>query len=202
VATRDRFWHRDHAFLNSICRTIVEISRERLYRYTGVDDFVSQKRARDQLRAAYKNQQREIARREEFVNRFRAKASKASQAQERLKRLAKIDRLEAPPAAEATISFRYNPCAVVSASWSSSRCDRYGKHVVYEKLDLTIQRGSAPSCWSQRSWKIDTSEDPRRAGRNRLGHAFARPSGHYWLFRSAPDGAAESPAHGAGGGAG
>ena len=88
----------DRAFLNAICRTIVEISRQRLHRYTGnYDDFLSQKRAREEHHlAAYKNQQREIAHLEEFVNRFRAKASKASQAQERLKRLEKMDRLEAP----------------------------------------------------------------------------------------------------------
>jgi ATP-binding cassette, subfamily F, member 3 len=135
----------DRAFLNSVCRTIVEISRERLYRYTGnYDDFVSQKRAREiNYEAAYKNQQREIARLEEFVNRFRAKASKASQAQERLRRLAKIDRLEAPPAAEATISFRFPQPARSGQRVMVLEQVRqaYGKHVVYEKLDLIIERG-------------------------------------------------------------
>jgi ATP-binding cassette subfamily F protein 3 len=77
----------DRAFLNAICKTIVEISRQRFHRYTGnYDDFLSQKHAREEnYLAAYKNQQRQIAHMEEFVNRFRAKASKASQAQERLR---------------------------------------------------------------------------------------------------------------------
>jgi ATP-binding cassette, subfamily F, member 3 len=99
----------DRAFLNAICRTIVEISRQRLQRNTGnYDDFLSQKRAREEHHlAAYKNQQREIAHLEEFVNRFRAKASKASQAQERLKRLEKMDRLEAPQGREATVKFKF-----------------------------------------------------------------------------------------------
>jgi ATP-binding cassette subfamily F protein 3 len=102
----------DRAFLNAICKTIVEISRQRLHRYTGnYDDFLSQKHAREEnYLAAYKNQQREIAHIEEFVNRFRAKASKASQAQERIKRLEKMDRLEAPQGREATVKFRFlNP---------------------------------------------------------------------------------------------
>jgi ATP-binding cassette subfamily F protein 3 len=135
----------DRAFLNSICRTIVEISRERLYRYTGnYDDFVSQKQAREvNYVAAYKNQQREIARLEEFVNRFRAKASKASQAQERLKRLAKIDRLDAPQAAEATISFRFPQPARSGqrAMLLDQVRQAYGNHLVYEKLNLLIERG-------------------------------------------------------------
>ena len=135
----------DRAFLNSICRTIVEISRERLDRYTGnYDDFVSQKQAREiNYVAAYKNQQREIARLEEFVNRFRAKASKASQAQERLKRLAKIDRLDAPQAAEATISFRFpQPARSGQRVMVLDQVQQaYGKHVVYEKLNLLIERG-------------------------------------------------------------
>ena len=99
----------DRAFLNAICRNIVEISRQCLQRYTGnYDDFLSQKRAREEHHlAAYKNQQREIAHLEEFVNRFRAKASKASQAQERLKRLEKMDRLEAPQGREATVKFKF-----------------------------------------------------------------------------------------------
>ena len=46
----------DRAFLNAICKTIVEISRLRLHRYTGnYDDFLSQKHAREEnYLAAYR----------------------------------------------------------------------------------------------------------------------------------------------------
>ena len=59
----------DRAFLNTICQSVVEISRQRLNRYTGnFDDFLSQKLAREQHHlAAYKNQQREIAALQEFA---------------------------------------------------------------------------------------------------------------------------------------
>ena len=135
----------DRAFLNAICRNIVEISRHCLQRYTGnYDDFLSQKRAREEHHlAAYKNQQREIAHLEEFVNRFRAKASKASQAQERLKRLEKMDRLEAPQGREATVKFKFPQPA--RAGLKVMRLERvrqaYGDHTVYEDLNLTIERG-------------------------------------------------------------
>jgi ATP-binding cassette subfamily F protein 3 len=135
----------DRAFLNAICGTIVEISRQRLYRYTGnYDDFLSQKRAREEHHlAAYKNQQREIAHLEEFVNRFRAKASKASQAQERLKRLEKMDRLEAPQGMEARVKFKFPQPA--RGGQRVMRLERvrqaFGQHIVYSNLNLTIQRG-------------------------------------------------------------
>ena len=135
----------DRAFLNAICRTIVEISRQRLHRYSGnYDDFLSQKRAREEhYLAAYKNQQREIAHLEEFVNRFRAKASKASQAQERLKRLEKMDRLEAPQGTEATVKFRFpQPARAGQRVMTLERVRQaYGDHTVYENLNLTIERG-------------------------------------------------------------
>ena len=123
----------------------MEISRQRLQRYTGnYDDFLSQKRAREEHHlAAYKNQQREIAHLEEFVNRFRAKASKASQAQERLKRLEKMDRLEAPQGREATVKFKFPQPA--RAGLRVMRLERvrqaYGDHTVYDDLNLTIERG-------------------------------------------------------------
>lgn len=135
----------DRAFLNSICRTIVEISRQRLHRYTGnYEHFISQKHARERnYLAAYKNQQRQIAHLEEFINRFRAKATKASQAQERLKRLEKIDRLDAPQSAEATVKFGF-PQPMRSGQrvmMLENVRQAYGGHVVYENLNLTIERG-------------------------------------------------------------
>ncbi|HEY5780075.1 MAG TPA: ABC-F family ATP-binding cassette domain-containing protein [Terrimicrobiaceae bacterium] len=135
----------DRAFLNTICQSVVEISRQRLNRYTGnFDDFLSQKLAREQHHlAAYKNQQREIAHLEEFVNRFRAKATKASQAQERLKRLEKMDRLDAPQGAEASVRFSFpQPARSGQRVMVLDRVRQlYGQHVVYENLNLTVERG-------------------------------------------------------------
>ncbi|MEI7863966.1 MAG: ABC-F family ATP-binding cassette domain-containing protein [Chthoniobacterales bacterium] len=135
----------DRSFLNTICDGIVEISRQRLHRYNGnYDSYLVEKKARDeQYLAAYKNQQREIAHLEDFINRFRAKASKAAQAQERIKRLAKIERLAPPDNAEATVKFRFPqpPRGGQRTMVLANVRQAYGEHVVYEDLNLTVERG-------------------------------------------------------------
>src|SRR5262249_35025231 len=73
----------DREFLNQLVGSIAEIRLGKLVRYRGnYDTFLVQREAsEEQLFAAYKNQQREIARLMEFVDRFRAKNTKAAQAQ-------------------------------------------------------------------------------------------------------------------------
>jgi len=139
VISHDRF------FLNAICRVMVEISRQRLHRYVGTyEDFLDQKQAREeQYLAAYKNQQREIAHLQDFINRFRAKASKASQAQERIKRLARMERMEAPETPEATVKFAFPqpPRSGQRVITLKNVRQSYGSHVVYSDLNLEIERG-------------------------------------------------------------
>ena len=75
----------DREFLNQLAGSIVEIRQGQLFRYRGnYEEYVTQRAAQEeQLVAAYKNQQREIAHLMEFVDRFRAKNTKAAQAQSR-----------------------------------------------------------------------------------------------------------------------
>ncbi len=134
----------DRAFLNALCDGIIEISRQCLHRYTGnYDQYLLQRQAREeQYLAAYKNQQREIAHLEEFINRFRAKASKATQAQARIKQLAKMERLAPPEQAEATVKFHFpqpqrSGQKVIALE---NICQAYGEHVIYHNLSLTIER--------------------------------------------------------------
>src|SRR5438477_3572707 len=62
----------DREFLNQLVDSILEIRQTRLIRYQGnYEDYLVQSAAQDeQLLAAYKNQQREIAHLMEFVDRF------------------------------------------------------------------------------------------------------------------------------------
>ncbi len=135
----------DRAFLNAICEVVIEISRGRLTKYSGnYDYYLEQKKAREeQYAAAYKNQQREIAHLEDFINRFRAKASKAAQAQERIKRLAKMERLAPPENAEATVKFRFPqpPRGGQRVMTLKNIRQSYGDHVVYEDLNLEVEKG-------------------------------------------------------------
>jgi len=135
----------DREFLNLICRSIVEIRHRKLIRYTGnFDACLVQKKARDEQHlAAYRNQQKEIAHLEDFINRFRAKASKAAQAQDRIKQLARMERIEAPESDEATVSFRFPqpPRGGQRVIVLDSVRQAYGDKVIYENLNLEVERG-------------------------------------------------------------
>jgi ATP-binding cassette, subfamily F, member 3 len=135
----------DREFLNILCRGIVEIRHRKLIRYQGnYDAFVELKKAREEQQlAAYRNQQREIAHLQDFINRFRAKASKASQAQDRIKQLARMERIEAPESDEPTVHFKF-PQPVRSGQRVMSLegvRQAYGDNVVYENLHIRLERG-------------------------------------------------------------
>src|SRR2546427_2311240 len=99
----------DREFLNQLVGSIVEVRLGKLVRYRGdYDDYLVQREASEaQLSAAYKNQQREIARLMEFVVRFRAKNTKATQAQAKLKQIERMDKIEAPTGDDKQISFSF-----------------------------------------------------------------------------------------------
>jgi ATP-binding cassette subfamily F protein 3 len=135
----------DREFLNTLANTIIEIRHRRLWRYTGnYDKYLEQRAAQqEQHRLAYENQQREIARLQEFIDRFRAKASKAAQAQERIKQLDRMERIEPPEADAKTVHFSFP-----QPERSGQRAMRltgihqaYGDHWVYRGLDLELERG-------------------------------------------------------------
>ncbi len=135
----------DREFLNSICVGILEIRNRKLNRYRGnYDDYLSQKAAREEQHlAAYKNQQREIAELQRFIDRFRAKASKAAQAQDRVKQLARMEKIEPPERDEATVHFSFPQPKRGGERTITLEGVRqaYGSHVVYDHLGLEVQRG-------------------------------------------------------------
>jgi ATP-binding cassette, subfamily F, member 3 len=135
----------DREFLNQLITSVLEIRLSRVFRYRGnYDEFLVQREANEQqLLAAYKNQQREIARLQEFADRFRAKASKASQAQAKLKQIDRMDRIEAPTSESKEVSFSFP-----QPQRSGQRVIKlegihhsYGSNVVYAGVDLEIERG-------------------------------------------------------------
>lgn len=135
----------DREFLNVICESMIHIAHRKLHHYRGnYDSFLEQKAARDEQQlAAYKNQQREIAEIQRFIDRFRAKASKAAQAQDRIKQLARMKRIDPPERDEATVHFKF-PQPARSGQRVARLTDvkqAYGSHVVYEHLNLEIERG-------------------------------------------------------------
>ncbi|HEX6956528.1 MAG TPA: ABC-F family ATP-binding cassette domain-containing protein [Ferrovibrio sp.] len=87
----------DRHFLNNAVEHILHIDHAKLVLYRGnYDSFEAERRARMEQQAAFAARQTEQRRHlQEFVDRFRAKASKARQAQSRLKMLAKMQPIAA-----------------------------------------------------------------------------------------------------------
>jgi ATP-binding cassette subfamily F protein 3 len=135
----------DREFLNQLVGSIVEIRQSKLIRYRGnYDDYLDQREAAEQqLLAAYKNQQREIGRMMEFVNRFRAKNTKASQAQSKLKQIERMDKIEAPTSDDRKIDFQFpqpqrSGLKVIKLE---NIHHAYGDNVVYRGMDFQAERG-------------------------------------------------------------
>jgi len=135
----------DREFLNSLVDGILEIRMSRIYRYRGnYDSFLEQKAAAvAQQWAAYKNQQREIERLNDFVKRFGAKASKASQAQSKLKQIDRMEKLEPPEAEAATVGFSFPQPerSGLKAITMEGIHHAYGEKVIYSGVDFEAERG-------------------------------------------------------------
>ncbi len=89
----------DREFMNKIVSRIVEVANGTTTTYSGNFDFYLQEREirRQQLQASYRRQQEMLAKEEEFIARFAARASHASQVQSRVKKIDKIERIVLPP---------------------------------------------------------------------------------------------------------
>ncbi|MDR9500498.1 MAG: ABC-F family ATP-binding cassette domain-containing protein [Desulfurivibrionaceae bacterium] len=88
----------DRTFMNSIVSRIIEVADKTITTYSGDYDFYLRERdiRRDQLVASYRRQLEMLAKEEEFIARFAARASHASQVQSRIKKIDKIERIELP----------------------------------------------------------------------------------------------------------
>ncbi len=88
----------DKKFLNSCFNRVVEISQKKLVLYEwNYSDYLRQKEKNIEIQQKnYVAQQKYLKQQEEFITRFRYKATKAAQVQSRIKMLDKMDKIEAP----------------------------------------------------------------------------------------------------------
>jgi ATP-binding cassette, subfamily F, member 3 len=135
----------DRAFLNALVEKIVEFDRGKLVHYQGdYEAYLAQRAARrDQQLAAFKNQQREIAKLQTFIDRFGAKNTKAAQAQSKRKQIERMEKIEAPESEMASVHFRFPQPARSGARVLEVKQlqHAYGEILVYRDLNLTIERG-------------------------------------------------------------
>jgi len=88
----------DREFMTRICKRTVEVANQTITTYSGDYDFYLREREirRDNLIAAKARQEAMLAKEEEFIARFAARASHAAQVQSRVKAIEKIERIEIP----------------------------------------------------------------------------------------------------------
>ena len=89
----------DREFMTRICTRTVEAAGGTITSYSGDYDFYLRERdiRREQLIASHRRQQAMLAKEEEFIAKFAARASHAAQVQSRVKTIEKIERIEIPP---------------------------------------------------------------------------------------------------------
>ena len=172
----------DRAFLNALCTGMLELRQERLWRWHGnYDAFLRQREAAEvQREAAWKNQQREIAHLQRFIDRFGAKNTLASRAKSKEKQIAHIlaAAIEAPEEEVARLHFRFPqpPRSGRRVVTLADVTQAYGDRVVYQGLAFTAERGQrlalvGPNGAGKSTLlKILAGIVPIQAGRRELGH--------------------------------
>ena len=100
----------DRYFLDRVVTDVYDLDNKTLIHYTGnYTQFVAHKRERLQAEwKHYEQQQKEIAKLEDFVNRNIVRASTTKRAQARRKQLEKMDRLERPTTDDSSIHFQFH----------------------------------------------------------------------------------------------
>ena len=135
----------DRAFLDAVTNRTIEILLGDIHDYkVSYTKYVELRRERrEQQQRAYENQQKQIKETEDFIERFRYKATKSNQVQSRIKQLDKIDRIEVDEVDSARLSLKFPP-APRSGSYPvimEEMSKQYGDHLVFKDVTLTIERG-------------------------------------------------------------
>ena len=135
----------DRAFIDNTCPRTIEITLGRIYDYNvNYSRFVELRKERhEQQVRAYQNQQKMIQDTEDFIERFRYKATKAVQVQSRIKQLEKLERLEVDLEDTSRLNLRFPP-APRSGDFPLIVADLrkdFGDHNVFHDVTFTIRRG-------------------------------------------------------------
>ncbi len=135
----------DRAFIDNVTNRTIEISLGKIYDYSvNYSKYVVLRQERlEQQRRAYMNQQKQIQDTEDFIERFRYKATKSVQVQSRIKQLAKIDRIEIDEVDTSHLNLRFPP-APRSGDYpiiADNLGKAYGEHQVFDHATFTIKRG-------------------------------------------------------------
>ena len=88
----------DGAFLDKVAKRVLEVGNSGVVSYAGnyTKYLLEKEKRRQLLEGAAARQERQLSSQQDFIDRFRAKATKATQVKSREKALAKVQRIERP----------------------------------------------------------------------------------------------------------
>ncbi|MBO4393720.1 MAG: ABC-F family ATP-binding cassette domain-containing protein [Spirochaetales bacterium] len=134
----------DKGFLDSTVNEVFELFNAKLTRYSGNYTFYENQRRLEieQLEAAYKRQQAEIERTEQFIERFRYKATKSKQVQSRIKMLDRLEPVVVPSHLKTLhFSFPEPPHSPNDMVVVEHLTKRYGNQVIFNDFDMIVSKG-------------------------------------------------------------
>lgn len=170
----------DRKFLDKVTNRTVEIVLSHIQDYKVPYSKYLELRAErmSQQMAAYENQQKMIEKTEEFIERFRYKATKSNQVQSRIKALEKLDRIEVDETDNATLRVKFPPAPrsgdlVYKATGLTVS---YPGKRVFSDADIEIKRGEKVALIGRNGegkttlMRVITGELEPERGESRLGH--------------------------------
>lgn len=135
----------DRAFVDNITTRTIEVTMGRIYDYKAKYSHYLElrKERREQQQKAYDEQQKMIAETKEFIERFKGTYSKTLQVQSRVKMLEKLELVEVDEEDTSALRLKFPP-SPRSGSYPvmvEGLKKAYGDHVVFDNVNLTIERG-------------------------------------------------------------
>jgi ATPase subunit of ABC transporter with duplicated ATPase domains len=135
----------DHRFLDNVATHVLDVDYETITLYRGDYSRFSEAKVDERRRkqAEIEKREAEIAHHKEFVDRFRAKATKARQAKSKMKLIERVQIEKLPQSSRRYPTFRFHPRRPSGKQVLALEGIRkaYGDHVVLDGVDLTVQRG-------------------------------------------------------------
>ncbi len=169
----------DRAFLDMLTTRTLAIRRGKMSDYSGNYSFYERKweEERELLINAQKNQEKQLKDTQEFIDRFRYKATKARQVQSRVKQLEKVEMIEVEDDL-ASVSFRFpEPERSGQVVMNLDQVTKsYGDNTVFESLDFEVERGDkfavvGPNGAGKSTLiRILSGNEPIQAGIRKIGH--------------------------------
>lgn len=172
----------DRALLDTLCTRTIAFHKGRAEEYAGNYSYYEKESVlrRENLLRQQEAQRKEIAKTQEFIDRFRASANKATLVQSRIKQLAKIERIVIE-AEDPVMNFRFPPppASGQSVAKLERATHRYGEHTVFRDFDFEITRGEkfavvGPNGAGKSTFcRLITGQESPTDGVHQFGHKVA-----------------------------